>query len=297
MTILAAIGKRLNETNQTIGIRELSDIEQDSLNCARCNIALLENLVNSRYILENNFQEFLNYAKYIKDSKDIITNNIGIQNCMTEIIHETNRLLINVLFAMTATVEHFKHHLKEMDREDYNTTVKNLFDSSPEYSFCYKLRNFSQHQCLPITDMNISSSIYKESDLNIYVNKDALLTYDSWGKIVRPYIESQDDKFEINNIIGKAISDLQEQIFLLWINKYVSSAESDIKIINDYILEIMHYCLKNNFIDAHPCLLENILPLNEKSTNLRISISHFPLIFLNKIGVVKANYSLRDIEG
>lgn len=289
MLSLTAIGQRINETKQsTTCIRELEESEVAILNNARKNIADIENLANTSYSLENNYLEFINYTTYIKQNKEtIIYGNGSIHNSMQSIIQETNRLLLNVLFTMTATVEHFKYHLKKCDTLDYEKDLSNLFDNCSEYSFLYKLRNFAQHQCLPITNINISESIIEDSQINVYVSKEELLKYDSWGKIVKPYLKQQTDNFEITSILIKGINNLQNDIFQKWKNKYIENSNKDFEVIKAFVSEIMTYCQNNDFTSACPCLLENIVPLNESKSNIRLTISYFPLQFMNKLGMIE----------
>jgi len=169
MSFLSAAIQKDSEIQQIIEIRELSNDEEDILNQALKELADLECLIDIKYSLGRNFSELITYTDYLnKNQSLIIQNNLHISEKMQGIIQETNRLLLNVLFSLTATVEHFKHILKRADVTEYELMLNNLFDTCPEYAFIYKLRNFSQHQCLPISNIHISESIEKPSKINVF---------------------------------------------------------------------------------------------------------------------------------
>jgi hypothetical protein len=108
-----------------------------------------------------------------------------------------------------------------------------------------------------------------------------------WGKIVKPYIEQQSDNFEITSILINAISNLQNNIFKKRVDKYIEDSSKDFDVIKAFVVEVMEYCQNNDFISACPCLLESITPLNESNTNIRLTISYFPLHFMNKLGMIE----------
>ncbi len=189
MSFLGAILQDDCEIQQKIiEIRELSNDEENILDHAFKELANLECLINTKYSLEQNFSEFIVYTDFLnKNQSLVVQNNINISEKMQEIIQETNRLVLNVLFSLTATVEHFRHILKKTDVAEYEQMLNNLFDTCVEYAFIYKLRNFSQHQCLPISNIHIAESIEEIPKINVFLNKELLLNYDSWGKVVKPY--------------------------------------------------------------------------------------------------------------
>lgn len=292
MTSLATmIKKDDNSEPSLVAIREFSKEEIISLNNARKNISLLKVIIDTSYAMERNFNEFLTYSKYVKDNQEsIIQTKLNFHSTIENIVQETNRLLLNVLFSMTATTQHFKHNLETNDRNSYEKMLNKLFDSCLDYAFMYKLRNYSQHQNLPITNISASESIEEPSKIEVFVNKEILLKYDSWGKIVKPYLEQKEQKFEITNILISAITNLHNNVFLYWINKYIKNTECDFGIIVSFIEEIVKHCEDNGALAAYPCILENVEQMQEASQGLKMQISYFPIEFLQKLGVINVNY-------
>lgn len=193
VSLAAMIKKDANSEQSFIGIRELKEGERNSLDNARKNIALLKILIDTSYAMNKNFDEFLAYSQYIKENQELIIQmKLNFHPTMENIVQETNRLLLNVLFSMTANVEHFKYNLQATDRNKYAEMLNNLFDTCLDYAFIYKLRNYSQHQQLPITNITASESIEEPSKIKVFIDKDILLKYDSWGKIVKPYLEQKE---------------------------------------------------------------------------------------------------------
>jgi len=285
------IKKDDNSEPSFIGIRELSTEEITTLNNARKNISSLNILFDTRYAMEKNFNEFLTYSKYIKDNQEsIVEMKLNFNSTMKNIVQETNRLLLNVLFSMTATIEHFKHNLEVKDRGNYEKMLNNLFDSCLDYAFMYKLRNYSQHQHLPITHITVSESIEEPSKIEVFINKEILLKYDSWGKIVKPYLEQKEQEFDITNILINAITNLHNNVFLYWINKYIDNTEHDFGIIVSFIEEIVKHCEENGALAIYPCILEDVVQNQKGSQCLKMQISYFPIEFLQKLGIINVNY-------
>jgi hypothetical protein len=291
VSLAAMIKKDANSEQSFIGIRELKEGERNSLDNARKNIALLKILIDTSYAMNKNFDEFLAYSQYIKENQELIIQmKLNFHPTMENIVQETNRLLLNVLFSMTANVEHFKYNLQATDRNKYAEMLNNLFDTCLDYAFIYKLRNYSQHQQLPITNITASESIEEPSKIKVFIDKDILLKYDSWGKIVKPYLEQKEQEFEITNMLINAISNLHNKVFLYWMNKYIDNTENDFGIIVAFIEEIIKHCQEKGVLASYPCILEDIKQMQETSQGLKMQISYFPIEFLQKLGIINVNY-------
>lgn len=287
MKKLAAFINEQDNKLAMYGIRELSNDEKTKLEKALKNISILKKLYNTDFSLKKNYYAFLDYIDYTEDHKEILAKSPNMQKTMHELLSETNHLLLNLLFSFTATVEHFKHNLIKDDHYEYEKMCSQLFDSCIEYAFTWKLRNFAQHQCLPITNIHVNNDIQKGEKIDISISKNELLKYDSWGKIVKPFITNQENTFEITQIIINAVTNLHNNIFLYWINKYISNFDEDIKIIIEFIKEINNFCEKQNKILSYPIILNDIISKDNDRKNLNFSFTHFPIEFLNQIGIVK----------
>ena len=286
MKELAAFIENQDKLLTMQGLRALTNQEVEILSFSMENISELQKLYDTDYLLKKNYFAFLEYMDFIENNKDALVTGLNIRNSMQEIIQETNRLLLNLLFSFTATVEHFKHNLKKNDQDEYERMLKNLFDSCGDYAFIWKLRNFAQHQCLPISNIQTDNSIDSGTKISILLNKSDLLQYDSWGTIAKPFLENQEPTFEITSILINAVTELHNTIFLFWLNKYISDSEKDFEIILNFIQEIMNTCKKQNKKLAYPIILNEISSKNSDKNNLSMTFSHFPIDFLNKIGVI-----------
>ncbi len=287
MKELAAFINEQDNKLAMYGIRKLSNDEKTKLEKALKNISILKKLYNTDYSLKKNYYAFLDYIDYIEEHKDILAKSPNMQKTMHDLLSETNYLLLNLLFSFTAAVEHFKHNLNKDDHYEYEKMCSQLFDSCIEYAFTWKLRNFAQHQCLPITNIQVNNDIQKGEKIDICISKNELLKYNSWGKIVKPFITNQENTFEITQIIINAVTNLHTNIFRYWINKYISNFDEDIKTIIEFIKEINNFCEKQNKILSYPIILNDIISKDKDRKNLNFSFTHFPIEFLNQIGVIK----------
>jgi len=99
-------------------------------------------------------------------------------------------------------------------------------------------------------------------------------------------LEKQDDVFEITNILISAVTNLDKNIFLFWINNYIEKADEDFEKVTNFIKEIMIYCEKQNCKAAYPMILERLVPMQTDEKGLQLKFRHFPLKFLQRIGVI-----------
>lgn len=270
------------------GVRELTEQETLDLEIALRHINTLKDLRDSKYNLENNYNQFINLMNN-KEQFHFGSMNVKSLIGQNYLLLESNRCLSNLLASMVATVEHyFKSKLDATYKDKYKNKISELYDSGPEYPFLYQLRNFIQHQKIPISNINMSDELNKGKTVYIYLNKNILLSYDSWKPIVKDFFQRLPERFEITNIVIEVITKLFE-IFLSIEKEFENEYIKYFDTVTNYIKEIMDYGAKKGHNAVYPCLIDEAEIKNDE-TGLEIRHYDFPLILLSELGLVKFNF-------
>ncbi|MHC4460818.1 MAG: hypothetical protein ACYS30_05235 [Planctomycetota bacterium] len=128
---------------------------------------------------------------------------------------EINQRIINILSSMRSYEDHISHKLSALfgkESEQYNKFKQingELYDAFFSYRFLKRLRNYVQHQDLPIKKVGyplVSISFEPRQiafTISPKMHKSALIRAKSWGK-VQTEIEGMDENIDINPIIEEA---------------------------------------------------------------------------------------------
>jgi len=169
-----------------------------------------------------------------------------------ETAKKINITLLNFLTSARTFLDHFETFVKRKygksseESELFKSIVSHEFDNEFAYSFMYKLRNYVQHCGMPPIDFEIKTITDEENPSIEYVlnfNKNILLRdYDSWGAIVKPRIEAQEDLFPVIPIVESLLVSYKK-IYSVFIK---TTYFEEIKIAKDQILEFINeppsYC-------------------------------------------------------
>ena len=85
-----------------------------------------------------------------------------------------------------------------------------------------------------------------------------------------------------------AVTNLNKNIFVYWINRYIKKTDKDFEKVTNFIKEIMIYCEKQNCKAAYPMILEYILPTQEHEKEVKLQFRHFSLKKKKKMGAINA---------
>ena len=132
------------------------------------------------------------------------------------------RLFSNYLSSLFAVVDYSRKSIKkylEINQEvfdAYNFRKEQYLKNNFYHKFLQDLRNYSSH----ITYLKIGSEFsynieWSEPRKSIYLSKDDLLKWDQWGQESRSFIESQDKKISLNEILKTHFSNFI--LFQNWI--------------------------------------------------------------------------------
>lgn len=173
------------------------------------------------------------------------------------IYRNVNRLFLNLLGSARTFLDHTETYLKRkygkksIKVAGFKRKTNELYDSSFEYRFIYKLRNFAQHCGFPVSEISIRRR-GREIILNPIFKKQILLNnFPGWGSQVKGDIEKQLEEFSATPIISEFFRNIQE------LNDKVRDIEKTsvlefIKNIEDFILKY-----KNQDKDSQLCIFHD----------------------------------------
>ena len=129
---------------------------------------------------------------------------------------DLNRLILNLLSSIRTYLDHTETRLKRTFKDKssevelFKRLTSEAFDGHFAYRFLEKLRNYSQHCGLPTGEVTIIDD-EKGHSIKLSLLRDSLLTnFDSWGAIIKPELEVQEDKFDIIPLLEKKVELLKE---------------------------------------------------------------------------------------
>jgi hypothetical protein len=197
---------------------------------------------------------------------------------------DINRLILNLLSSIRTYLDHTETRLKRTfgdTSEEYlqfKTLTNVCFDNHFAYRFLAKLRNYSQHCGLPTGSISISNEESGHS-LKLSLVRDSLLkNFDSWGAIVKPELQAQNEKFDIIPLLKNKtllLRDVNQKISLSLIKKLTTQG--------NHLLDLI--------IETHdkgqgiPCILK----ISGHIDNPTIQMKWFPYDVISKITGVKIN--------
>lgn len=95
------------------------------------------------------------------------------------------------------------------ERNRFETALSRIYDNVAEYRFFYALRNYAQHQAVPLSARPAASASLiqvdgderVESEFSVCCDRDALLAGGEWKVIVREWLGDQPVRFPIAPIV------------------------------------------------------------------------------------------------
>jgi hypothetical protein len=244
-------------------------------------IARLELFNSHRELYSIFIINFIELSEYFQDVTDDLTKKsiTSLRNTTPEfrlIYRNANRLLFNLLTSGRTLIDHQETFLKKeygkdsQEIKDFKSIASDIFDSSFEYRFTYKLRNYAQHCGFPISSFKFSSNnkrlgnlINIKTNFNpLFVKEELLSKFDGWGSIVKNDIRNQPDEFPVMWTISiyykgmKIINNEFERIELSKLSKRFLGLKEFMKKFGD-LPENTDPCIFYDFKYSKPDSLEN----------------------------------------
>lgn len=187
MSMKVSIAKEVIENNTQIidSLMDLDDEEYQKFENNLYKISLLESVEDYFQIHENNFLDFINCVS--NNSQELLQNSLTPiilnEDLMENFKTESNRKLLNYLASFRTLIDHIYVILNKSQRDKFKEHLNYIFDNEFAYAFVYKLRNYSQHCGLPITNYE-STFEFSLVSISLTMDVETLLTkYDSWGPV------------------------------------------------------------------------------------------------------------------
>lgn len=202
-----------------VSIKVDKEISYDEFSCIEKNSEILSfvNLNYSYYeMLMKNFDEVLSVIKVFEQKRDEFTYDVE----MLPYIKELNRTFINALGSFLCFINHYEYILKEkfVGNEIYDrfkSICNDYFDNYFEYRFCYKLRNYVVHCNIPVTLIQSTKEVIKDT---FYIDIKELLRAFNWGKKVKVDLEKLNSNIEVKELVistRNMLAKLNRDIILL----------------------------------------------------------------------------------
>jgi hypothetical protein len=133
-----------------------------------------------------------------------------------------NRRLLNYLSSIRSLLDHTETRLKEKYGKE-SLRVKHFldacskeYDNNFSYKFFYALRNFTQHFGMPVGNLCLTSmedppySGKVSHHLEVTFERDELLKYNGWKKMLREEIQNLPQEFDISSHVYNMMKCLEK---------------------------------------------------------------------------------------
>lgn len=196
--IHVATVQTVNGTRQITGKGEISDVDY-SLFMEKFDFLNEISPVKIAYdIAIRNAREF---AFFMREDQ-LKKRSIDEKKDLEIIAIDGNRLLFNMCSSFSTFVDYSKKAVshKEKANEDFKMFLNHTFDTSLDYRFFYKLRNFCTHYSFPFTTIKASDP----GIISLTCSKDHLLEYDGWG-LVKNDIEKMPENVAVCSYVEQLL--------------------------------------------------------------------------------------------
>lgn len=266
-------------------VRSLTSTEYNNFKKAELTLMQAQSKLELFQFVDYNFREYergieISLEKFVHDRK----NPFLFDNISTTL----NLRLSNYLFSVRLLLDHSEHNLKKTFNKDSPIVKKflkecsNAYDSNFSYRFLYRLRNYVQHCGMPISIININSTVPDNDPskisytLELKFDRDNLLKNFNW-KSLTPEIKKLPPLFDVNpHIYGmnKSIGDIT---FALIKNelKYYNKCSKYLKTLLIECLEVT-----GSPSSGYPCILDS---MNLRPDGGNFNIIRFPLHLINLV--------------
>lgn len=192
--------------------------------------SLLNDLSRSKQMLDDNYTDLMN-------AFDHFENNPGTwmaddEEQVQRALMDFTRKLHNYLAMCLSLRDHTYRVKDKLDRDDldeqYSARMDELDLVAPA-SFMIKLRNYMQHQRIPVvtgqTSTHVVSGGPTERTAKILFDKTELLEWDRWDAASHKVLDDLDEEFQIRSVIENYHATLTE--FYDWLAGYITELYAD----------------------------------------------------------------------
>ena len=192
----------------------------------------LQALQASFSIFSGNFYELVQALAPLQDSqKSLPLCNYSSRENLESLLDQTSRLFHNFLASAFSLIDHMRVIIKKLYSEtvfkdEYQTKLEQDIISQPIHGFIKRLRNYVQHNTLPILDLKIT---FANGDLDFSVKMDVkiLKEWKEWCS-AKSYLDILGDSYCIGTLASEYFN-LIEQFYIWLTQRQQSIHQSDIK--------------------------------------------------------------------
>lgn len=130
---------------------------------------------------------------------------------------EANRRLLNFLSSIRTYIDHTAHALSNSEitnaTEQFDEATNQLYDGHFAYRFLSRLRNYAQHQGVPISSIEMSCTADKDGKPHYFqligFNRDTLLEYRKWNT-VREELANMPQTFNARELVDEMMQCIRD---------------------------------------------------------------------------------------
>lgn len=256
-------------------------LDQEKLDNFHNNVSSLERFKLHSELYSIFIINFVELSQFFQDTVDNLTKK-QIQSLRSNIPEfrminrNANRLLFNLLSSGRTLIDHQETYLKKRYGKDseevsqYKKVTNEVYDSSFEYRFIYKLRNYAQHCGFPIGHFEFEAKNKRDGDrldintrLNPLFKRDELLhNFDAWGQRVKEDLKNQPKEFPVMWTVGeyyKSVGIINEEFEKIELKEMLKPIEELKELLSKFenITENMEPCVFYDFEYSIPNTYEN----------------------------------------
>jgi hypothetical protein len=170
-------------------------------------IALTDRVKRMGYLSQGNVAQYKSFVASLQDpSVSFPIMDVRSPDAHDDLLSEAERLLPNVLTAMSTRVDQQRRFMDKYFQEDsvlmteYRERVASAFTASSEAAFLKGLRNYITHTQLPVAQSK--QEFGQESfTVTFILPGKPLLTWDGWNSSVRAWIADQGEAIAIVDVV------------------------------------------------------------------------------------------------
>ncbi|MET8094838.1 hypothetical protein [Micromonospora sp. NPDC005220] len=165
--------------------------------------ALMDYVRRIGYVFQGNVDQYNRLVAHVQDpANSLAVFDMTNPRAHDELLSEVERLLHNVLMALSTRIDQQRFFLRKHFSEDgaltaeYFAKIRSDFDSYAPAAFLRGLRNYLTHHRLPVAQSRQTFSNHSFSVAFVLLRQ-PLLEWSKWNSDTRRWLADQDDELEI----------------------------------------------------------------------------------------------------
>jgi hypothetical protein len=209
-------------------------------------IALKNRVKRMGYIFQGNVAQYKSLVASLQDPAiSLPIMDVRNQDAHDDLLSEAERMLHNVLTAMSTRVDQQRRFMEKYFQDDsilmkeYGERIASAFAVSPEAAFLKGMRNYITHTQLPVAQSR--QTLGREAfSITFILPSKPLLTWDGWNSSMRAWIVGQGEAVAIVDVVdvyARLAGELDKWLFNRIGLKYTTEIDAFLREQDEYTRE------------------------------------------------------------